>query len=40
MSRKLILIGGPPWGFRITGGVDVEQNLVVSRVGDIKVELR
>ena len=32
MSRKLTLINGPPWGFRIAGGADIDQNLVVSRV--------
>nr|XP_002129221.1 LIM domain-binding protein 3-like [Ciona intestinalis] len=32
MSNTLVLTGGPPWGFRIVGGADVDQNLVVSRV--------
>ncbi|CAK8687205.1 unnamed protein product [Clavelina lepadiformis] len=32
MSRKVRLVEGPPWGFRITGGADVDQNIVVTRV--------
>lgn len=31
-SREVVLEGGSPWGFRMHGGVDVQQSLRVSRV--------
>lgn len=31
-SREVCLDGGSPWGFRMHGGVDVNQPLRISRV--------
>ena len=30
-EREVVLEGGPPWGFRITGGSDTTQDLKVER---------
>ena len=32
-EREVVLEGGPPWGFRITGGSDTVQDLKVERRG-------
>lgn len=34
-SREVCLDGGSPWGFRMHGGVDVNQPLRISRVREI-----
>lgn len=31
-QRDIVLDGGPPWGFRIHGGVDQNQPLRIARV--------
>ena len=33
-EREVVLEGGPPWGFRITGGSDTVQDLKVERGGE------
>jgi len=36
-KRAIFLTGGPPWGFRVTGGIDKNISLRVARVSQIMV---
>lgn len=33
MPQNVVLAGPAPWGFRLSGGIDFNQPLVITRVG-------
>lgn len=33
MPQNVVLLGPAPWGFRLSGGIDFNQPLVITRVG-------
>lgn len=35
MPQNVVLPGPAPWGFRLTGGIDFNQPLIISRVSKI-----
>lgn len=33
MPQNVVLPGPAPWGFRLSGGIDFNQPLIITRVG-------
>lgn len=36
MPQNVVLPGPAPWGFRLTGGIDFNQPLIISRVSKLQ----